>query len=365
MRRTPLFQQHADLGARMVDFAGWQMPVQYSGVLDEHRAVRSAAGIFDLSHMGELIVTGVQALNGLQAVTTNDLTHLAQGQVQYTLLCRPDGGIIDDVLIYRLDAGYMIVANAANVEKDARWLAEHLPAGAHLENRSGETALVAVQGPLAGKILQAVTPVNLATLYGFECVNGTVADVDTLISRTGYTGEDGFELYVRSFQAQAVWNALMRVGKPLGMVPVGLGARDTLRLEARLPLYGNDIDETTTPLEAGLGFFVRLSKGEFMGREALLRQKEAGVTRRLVAFMVEGRGIPRKGYPLLAPAGQEIGVVTSGSFSPTLGRDIGMGYVAMEYAEPGSGIQVSVRGKARPAEVIKGRFVPSNVRRRP
>ncbi len=348
----------------MVEFGGWEMPVQYTGVLDEHRTVRTKAGMFDLSHMGELLVSGPDALEALQAVTTNDLTSLKEGEAQYTLLCRPSGGIVDDILVYRLDEGYLLVVNAANTEKDVAWLREHLQGDVALEDQTETTALIAVQGPESERIVQSLTEADLNGLYSFEWMKATVAGVDSIISRTGYTGEDGFELYFPTEAAVGMWRALLEAGAPMGLIPVGLGARDTLRLEARLTLYGNDIDEETTPLEAGLAFFVKFDKPDFLGREALLIRKNRGVARRLVAFVVEGRGIPRHGYPLLDEQGNQIGVVTSGSFSPTLEKDIGMGYVVTDQAKPGNKIQVDIRGKGRPAEIIKGRFLTGRTRRR-
>ena len=364
LKRTPLYDVFKAAVAKMVEFGVWEMPVHYSGVLVEHRTVRTKAGMFDLSHMGELMVSGPDAMQALQAVTTNDLSTLEEGRAQYSILCLPNGGIIDDILVYRLPEGYLLVVNAANTEKDIKWLQEQLKGDVKLEDRSAETALIAVQGPLAEEILQKLTSISLDELYSFEWTSGDVAGVACMISRTGYTGEDGYELYFAAERAVKVWEALMEVGTPLGMVPVGLGARDTLRLEARLTLYGNDIDETTTPLEAGLGFFVKLDKPEFIGREALLAQREEGVPRRLVAFVMEGRGIPRKGYPIRDEQGNEIGVVTSGSFSPTLEKDIGMGYVKASLADAGSRIFIDIRGKYRPAEIIKGRFVQGHTRRR-
>lgn len=365
LRHTPLNEVHKAAGARMVEFGGWEMPVQYSGVLVEHRAVRTKAGLFDLSHMGELFVSGPEAFDALQAVTTNDLSTLEVGQAQYTLLCVPSGGILDDILVYRQAEGYLLVVNAANTHKDLAWLQENLKGDVRVEDRGPQTALIALQGPLAEQILQSVTSATMDGLYGFEWMDGNVAGVPSIISRTGYTGEDGFELYFPSDEAASVWEALMAAGTPLGMLPVGLGARDTLRLEARLTLYGNDIDEGTTPFEAGLGFFVKLDKPNFIGRESLLAQKEAGVSRRLVAFVVEGRGIPRPGYSICDEQGTPIGTVTSGSFSPTLEKDIGMGYVKTSVAKPGSRLFIDIRGKARPAGIIKGRFVQGHTKRRP
>jgi aminomethyltransferase len=364
-KRTPLHGVHIAAGAKMIEFAGWEMPVQYTGVLEEHRAVRCAAGLFDLSHMGELVLSGPDALATVQAVTSNDASGLEPGQAQYSLLCRPEGGIVDDVLVYRRDRDYYLVVNAANVEKDTAWLSRHLQGRTSLTDLSAETALIAVQGPQAAAIVQQVTAANLADLYAFEWTAGDVAGHAAMISRTGYTGEDGFELFLPASAAQAAWQALLEAGKPLSLQPVGLGARDTLRLEARLTLYGNDIDESTTPLEAGLGYFVRFEKGDFIGRAALLAQKERGVERRLVAFVGRERGIPRHGYSLVSEAGEVIGKVTSGSFAPTLQRDIGLGYVQTAYAAPDTCIGVDIRGKVKPVEVIKGRFVQANMRRRP
>lgn len=363
-KRTPLYDTHTKAGAKLIEFGGWDMPVQYSSVLEEHKAVRNRAGMFDLSHMGELLISGVDALSALQGVTTNDLSQLEVGQAQYNLLCRPDGGIVDDVLIYRRPGDYYVVVNAANIEKDVNWLKTHLQGQATLTDLSSETALIAVQGPLSGRIIQAVVSENISQLYAFEFMECTAAGIKAMISRTGYTGEDGFELYFSAEAAPALWQALTKAGAPLGMLPVGLGARDTLRLEARLTLYGNDIDDTTTPLEAGLSYFVKFDKGSFIGREALLAQKASGVQRRLVGFVVEGRGIPRHGYTLQSLEGENIGTVTSGSFAPSLEKDIGLGYVASQYAASGTRIQIDIRGKARPAEIVKGRFVESHTRRR-
>jgi len=365
-KRTPLYDIHVAAGARIIDFAGWQMPVQYTGVLEEHRGVRSRAGLFDLSHMGELFFSGPKALAALQQLTTNDVSLLTVGQAQYSLLCRDDGGIVDDVIIYRLNEGYMMVVNAANIDKDVAWISARLPAGATMEDRSDNTALIAIQGPSAAAIMQKCTEYPLDNLYAFEAAQAKIGDAEVLLSRTGYTGEDGFEVYIYdNTYASVIWESLMKAGEPEGLLPVGLGARDTLRLEARLTLYGNDIDETTSPLEAGLGFFIRFDKGDFIGRAALAAQKAEGLKRRLVAFNVAGRGIPRHGYALYSPSGAQIGQVTSGSYAPSLERDIGMGYVLTKFATPGSLIAVDVRGKARPAEIVKGRFMPANTRRRP
>ncbi|HHT27496.1 MAG TPA: glycine cleavage system aminomethyltransferase GcvT [Firmicutes bacterium] len=364
-KRTPLYEAHVAAGARMIEFAGWEMPVQYTGVLEEHKTVRRYAGLFDLSHMGELFISGPDALEALQYLTTNDAAKIDVGQAQYSLLCLPTGGIVDDIVIYRLEDGYMVVVNAANSDKDVEWIQSRLRGDVTFENRSANTALLAVQGPLAAEILAKLTTTDLDALYSFEACRGQVAGVDAIISRTGYTGEDGFELYFDDQYAVQLWTELLRVGTPLGMAPVGLGARDTLRLEAKLSLYGNDLDENTTPLEAGLSYFVRFEKEEFIGREALLEQKAEGIRRKLVGFVMQERGIPRHGYPLLSASGEKVGVVTSGSVSPSTGKEIGLGYVQSELAVPGETIYVEMRGKARAAEIIKGRFVAAKTRRRP
>ncbi|MFS8534071.1 MAG: glycine cleavage system aminomethyltransferase GcvT [Limnochordales bacterium] len=367
-KRTPLYEEHLASGARMIDFAGFRMPVEYSGILEEHRAVRSAAGLFDLSHMGEIKVGGPGAAAFLDWAMTNRIADMEPGQARYSLMCKPDGGIVDDVVVYRRDGDFLVVVNAANIAKDFQWL-DYLrrawpgeggspvrPEDVILEDLSDATALLAVQGPRSLEILTRLTDAPLAAVAPFRFIEGKVDGYPALISRTGYTGEDGFELYVAPEAAVPLWRALLLAGKDLGLVPVGLGARDTLRLEMRFPLYGNDIDESTTPLEAGLGFAVKLDKDAFVGKEALVRQAAQGVARRLVGFRMIGRGIPRQGYPLLA-GDREVGRVTSGTMSPTLGEPIGMGYVAAEYASPGQELAVEIRGRSIPCQVVKGRFV--------
>lgn len=371
-RRTPLNAVHRSLGARLFEFAGWEMPVQYTGVLEEHRAVRAAGGLFDLSHMGELWLTGPDALMALQAVTTNDAAALAPGQAQYTFLCRDDGGILDDLIVYRCDAGfladgpaepgYLLIVNAANITRDAEWIRAHLPAGATLTDRSAATALVALQGPVAERVVAPLAEMRLSELKPFRAAHAALNGARVWLSRTGYTGEDGFEIYSRAEEAEHVWSALYEAGRPKGVLPVGLGARDTLRLEMRYTLYGNDIDETTTPLEAGLGAYVKWVKPAFIGKEALARQQADGVRRRLVGFIMVDRAIPRRHYPILG-AGEPIGAVTSGSVSPTLGSEIGMGYVAAGWEEPGTTLHIDVRGKPRAARVHQGPFVLPHNRR--
>lgn len=367
-KRTPLYEEHVAGGARMIDFAGFRMPVEYTGILEEHKAVRSAAGLFDLSHMGEIRVGGPGAAAFLDWAVTNRVADMEPGQARYALLCRPDGGIVDDVVIYRRAGDFLVVVNAANIAKDFQWL-EQLrrglpaeggpqlaPGDVELEDLSDETALIAIQGPRSQEILARLTGAPLGSVGSFRFIEDSVDGHAAIISRTGYTGEDGFELYVKPEAAVPLWRALLQAGKDMGLVPVGLGARDTLRLEMRFPLYGNDIDETTTPLEAGLGFAVKLDKEAFVGKDALLKQQAEGVARRLVGFRMVGRGIPRHGYPLFAGE-REIGHVTSGSPSPSLGEPIGMGYVKAEYASPGQELAVGIRGKPVACQVIKGRFV--------
>ena len=363
LKRTPLYEAHKALGARLIEFGGWEMPVQYSGILEEHRAVREKAGIFDLSHMGEIAVTGPQAFSMVQKVTTNDASTLEEGQVQYSVFCRPTGGIVDDLLVYRRRNGFWLVVNASNSDKDHNWLLANALPGANIANESEQTALIGVQGPLAARIVQPVVTADIQHLGYYHFIEADVLGSPAVVSRTGYTGEDGFELYVRPEVARAVWDQLFEIGAPLGMKPVGLGARDTLRLEMKYTLYGNDIGEETNPLEAGLGWVVRFDKGDFIGREALLAIKEAGgPSRRLVGFELEGRGVPRHGYTLWAGA-EAIGEVTSGTVSPTLNRGIGTGYVRTPFAKPGAAIDVDIRGQRQPARVIRTPFVPSSVNR--
>ena len=355
-RRTPLHAAHRKLGARMIEFGGWEMPVQYTGILEEHRAVRARAGLFDVSHMGEVEVAGRGALDAVQRLVTNDASKLAPGGAQYAVLCLPDGGIVDDVIYYRLgDDRFFFCVNAANQETDFAWMKEE-GKGATVTNRSDDFALVALQGPRAAAILEPLTPAGLAALRPFTAVETPVAGIPLLLSRTGYTGEDGFELYVAPGRAEALWEHLLEAGRPEGLVPVGLGARDTLRLEKGLMLYGNDIDRTTTPLEAGLGWVVKLDKGDFLGREALVRQKEAGIRRRLVGLEMEGPAIPRHGYPLFHD-GRSIGTVTSGTRSPMLGRGIALGYVEASAAAAGTRLEVEIRGRRHAAKVVRPPFV--------
>ncbi|MEN8374675.1 MAG: glycine cleavage system aminomethyltransferase GcvT [Gemmatimonadota bacterium] len=357
LRATPLDAEHARLGAKMVPFAGYSMPVHYStGIVAEHNAVRTAAGLFDVSHMGELYVSGPGALALIQYVSTNDASALDVGQAQYTALCREDGGVLDDCLVYRLSDAYLIVVNASNLDKDREWIRGHAAAfEVAIDDRSERTALLALQGPRAAEILASITTVDLDAVGYYRFAEGAVGGRPALVARTGYTGEDGFELYVANEDAAAVWRALLEKGSAAGLLPAGLGARDSLRLEVGYALYGNDLDEEHTAIESGLGWVVKPDKGDFVGRDALVREKAEGAVRRLVGFRLSERGIPRPGYPL--QVGEEVvGRVTSGVHSPSLGCGVGLGYVAREHAAKGALIDVIIRGKPVPAEIERPPF---------
>ncbi len=356
MKQTPLTARHRAMGAKMVEYAGFEMPVQYTGLVEEHLTVRSSVGIFDLTHMGEFEVTGPGALDTVNRLGSNDASQLKVGEIQYTCLTNERGGIIDDILAYRTEQGFLLVVNAANTAKDYAWIEQNLQPGTELVDRSGEVTLIAIQGPKSPPLVEEVLGVSVAELRNYTFMEPEYKGVKVLLSRTGYTGEDGFELYFPNAFAEELWDAFLAQGEKYGVKPVGLGARDTLRLEARMPLYGNDIDEDTTPLEAGLGRFVKLHK-EFTGRDVLLKQKEEGLQRKLVAFTMLDRGIPRQGYPLLSLDGEEIGAVTSGTHSPSLGYPIGMGYVRIDLAKPDTEIRVQIRNKLARAKIIKRRFL--------
>ena len=351
---TPLADRHIALGAKLVEFAGWLMPLQYAGILEEHRAVRARAGLFDLSHMGELFVEGEQAGAGLAYALVSDPRALAIGRAQYSMICAPEGGVLDDLIVYRLGSErFLIVANASNAAVVSDALAERL-AGfrAVIDDRSLATALVAIQGPLSASVLAPLTDVDLGGLRYYAIAEGRVAGAAALLARTGYTGEDGFEVIVDLAHATVVWDALYEAGAPLGVVPVGLGARDTLRLEAGMPLYGNELGRDNTPFEAGLGRVVKLDKeGDFVGRAALERAQADGPRKKLVGLIVRGRGIARHGYPVFVGE-RATGVVTSGTLSPTLGEPIAMAYVAPSDAEPGTIVAVGIRDQRVPAEVV-------------
>jgi aminomethyltransferase len=351
MKSTPLTPVHEALGAKMVEFAGYAMPIQYSGIKDEHQAVREAVGLFDVSHMGEFIFKGPEAPALMQRVTSNNIHRLQPGQAQYSCLPNAHGGIVDDLIVYRLEDGnWMLVVNAANIEKDWKWIERFNMTDVEAHNVSDKTALLALQGPKAVDVLEAVTDedVDVEGLKFYTFMKATVAGCDNvLISATGYTGSGGYELYCENRHAEALWNALMEAGAEFGIKPCGLAARDTLRLEMGYCLYGNDIDDTTNPLEAGLGWITKLKAedNDFVGKEEILERKEAGVTRKLVGFVLQERGIPRKDCPIENASGERIGTVTSGTMGPTVGKAIGLGYVATEHAEPGSSIHIRIRNK--------------------
>ncbi len=363
LKRTPLHAAHVRLGARMIPFGGWDMPVQYAGIVEEHRTVRSAVGCFDVSHMGEFDFRGPDAARALQRVTTNDVSTLEVGQVQYALLCYENGGIVDDLTLYRLaDDHYMMTVNASNIEKDWAWVSRHLEGRVEAKNVSEETGLIAVQGPHAERLVGRLADVDVPAIGYYHFRQGRLAGAPAIISRTGYTGEDGFELYLRAADTERVWERLLSDGKPDGVAPIGLGARDTLRLEMKYALYGNDIDETTNPLEAGLGWVVKPAKGPFVGKDAIERVRAAGPARRLVGFEMVERAVARHGYPILHD-GASVGVVTSGSYGPSVDKYIGIGYVPTALAAVGSTMAVEVRGRGQAARVVKTPFHPPRVKR--
>lgn len=350
--RTALHQEHLGLGARMAPFAGWEMPIQYEGVMAEHAAVRTAAGLFDVSHMGEVEISGARAEAFLDRLTPNAVSRLVTGQAHYTALLTRTGTFIDDLLIYRLASGrFLLVVNAANAAKDLEWIQEQAGDEVEVQDVSHRYALLALQGPRAAGILGRTLERDVTELKSFHFTVDTLAAGQCLISRTGYTGEDGFEIYLPPEEAPAMWRRILKEGQTDGLLPVGLGARDTLRLEAALPLYGQDIDDAHTPLAAGLKFIVKLDKGDFIGRDALLVQQQEGPGERLTGFAITGRGIARHGH-LVQVAGQVAGTVTSGTHSPTLERAIGMVYLPVEHREKGTRLSVEIRGKEVEAEVV-------------
>jgi aminomethyltransferase len=354
MKEIALNNLHVSLGAKMVPFAGFMMPVSYSGINEEHDTVRNKVGVFDVSHMGEFILKGADALDLIQRVTSNDASKLTDGKVQYSCLPNETGGIVDDLLVYRIDEKtYMLVVNASNIDKDWNWISERNTKGVEMHNISDRTSLLAVQGPLAAQALQSLTDMDLAGMEYYTFKKGVFAGCENVIvSATGYTGAGGFEIYFENGQAEKIWNAVFEAGSAFGIKPAGLGCRDTLRLEMGFCLYGNDIDDTTSPLEAGLGWITKFTK-EFTNSAALKKQKEDGVIRKLVGFEMIDRGIPRHDYTIHDESGQEIGVVTSGTQSPSLGKAIGMAYVKKDYSSIGSTIFVKVRDKLLKANVVK------------
>jgi len=352
LKRTALNAAHKAAGAKMVDFAGWEMPVEYSGIVQEHLAVRTRAGLFDVSHMGEIELRGPLALALVQHLTPNDASRLEDNQAQYTALTYPEGSAVDDCLIHRINREhYLLCVNAANTEKDFEWIVRHNSLGVQVENTSSNYAQLAIQGPRAAAILAKATALDLASLryYGFR--RATCCGVEGILARTGYTGEDGFEFYFPPPESERVWNELLEAGRPEGLIPAGLGARNTLRLEAAYPLYGRELDRETTLLEANLGWICKLDKGEFVGRESLLRQRENGVRKKLVGFEMLDRGIARDDYAVWME-GQRIGRVTSGSYAPYLKKNIGLAYVPPSFAEVGRTIEIEIRGKLVPARQV-------------
>ncbi|MEX0811694.1 MAG: glycine cleavage system aminomethyltransferase GcvT [Chitinophagales bacterium] len=360
MKKTALTQKHIDLGAKMVEFAGYSMPVIYSSINEEHNTVRNAVGVFDVSHMGEFLITGEKALDLLQKISSNDASKMTPGKAQYSCLPNGKGGIVDDFLTYMIDENkYYLVVNASNIEKDWNWISSQNDMGVEMKNLSDETTLLAVQGPKATETLQKLTDINLGDIpyYNFTVGKFTGVD-DVIISATGYTGAGGFELYIPNAAAEKVWDAVFEAGKEFGIKPIGLGARDTLRLEKGFCLYGNDIDDTTSPLEAGLGWITKLKKeADFIDKDFLKKQKAEGINRKLVAFEMTERGIPRKDYPILDSEGNEIGKVTSGTQSPTLGKAIGLGYVKTEFSELDTEIKIAIRNRQIAAKIVKLPFV--------
>ncbi len=357
LRRTPLYEQHRRHGGRLVEFAGFEMPVQYTSILDEHKAVRERAGLFDVSHMGQIHLSGADAVATVERLVTCPVASLRPGRVRYGCLCNEEGGVVDDVTVYRLSEDELFLCvNAANVEKDYRWVVRHAPASVKVADRSPETALLALQGPASPAVLGRVADADLAGLRRFRFARARLAGVDCLVSRTGYTGADGFEIYLETPGAAALWEALLDAGRQEEVVPAGLGARDTLRLEAAFPLYGHELSDETSPLEARLDRFVKLAEGGFLGAVAIARRRDAGHPRLLAGFELEGRGVARAEYPI-ADGGREVGAVTSGAPSPTLGKSIGLGYVPPPLAELGAHFDVVIRGRPVRARVVETPFV--------
>lgn len=362
LKRTPFYNLHEEAGAKLIDFGGFEMPVQYDSIRQEHNAVRESVGVFDVSHMGEFFITGPEALDLIQYVTVNDASTLKAGKAQYTAMCYEDGGIVDDLIVYMLDGNhFMLVVNASNIDKDFEWIDEHNSFEAELVNKSDDYCLLAVQGPKSVETLQKITETDLSAIGFYRFEMGDLAGFDDIVlSGTGYTGEKGFEIYFDKNEAdpEKIWNAIMEAGSEFDIEPCGLGARDTLRLEMGFALYGNDITKDTHPLEARLGWLTKLDKGDFVGRDALKKAKENGFSRKLVGFVIEDkRSIPRKGYTIVDEEENEIGFVTSGSRSITLGKNIGMGYVSIDHAEEGNTIYIQIRNRKAEAVVKKPPFL--------
>lgn len=365
VKKTALYATHEKSGGKIIDFAGWALPVQYEGIIQEHEAVRNAAGLFDVSHMGEVKAEGKNAFDFVQNLVTNDISVLENHQVIYTLMCYPNGGVVDDLLVYKINnEDFLLVINASNVDKDYKWMQDNSSNfNVKLSNISNELSEVALQGPKAQDILQKIVNVNLSDIKFFYFNDNVLINgMKCLISRTGYTGEDGFEIYTENKNIEKVWSLVMEAGKSQGLKPTGLGCRDTLRFEACLPLYGNEISQDISPLEAGLGFFVKLAKDNFIGKDALVKQKADGLKRKLVGFEMKDKGIPRHGYEVLGN-GEKIGFVTTGYFSPTLKKNIGLALVSADYSALGTEISIVVRNKTLKAEVISKKFYSKNYKK--
>ena len=365
VKKTPLYNRHKLLGAKMAPFAGWYMPVRYSGGLEEHKAVRRKAGIFDVSHMGEIEIKGLSALDIVQMVTTNDASALIDGQAQYSIICNESGGIVDDILTYRIGSdSFMLCVNASNIEKDFAWIKAKARqirdyADTEIINSSDNYSQLAVQGPEAVNILNRLTDFDLQSIPSFHFKFVTICGVEALFSRTGYTGEDGFEIYLSPENVERVWDAVIDGGKPFGLQPIGLAARDTLRLEMKYSLYGNDLDDSTTPYEADLGWVVKPDGKDFIGKKALLKQRDGGIKRKLACFEILGKGIARQGYDIQIDE-KPVGTITSGTISPTLGVGIGMGYIQSDFAGEGQEVDIIVRSKKVKARVVKPPFIKKN-----
>lgn len=353
--KTALYDKHVALGAKMVPFAGYIMPIQYHSINREHRKVRESVGVFDVSHMGEFIIRGVGAEDFINRMTVNNVHKLKVNRAQYTAMLKDHGGIIDDLLVYRYEDRFMIVANAANREKDFNWLADHLPEGVELIDESDNTTLLAVQGRHAPEVVGRLTDADLDEIKYYRFIEGEINGHPATISRTGYTGEDGFELYFDNSYAEDIWDTVLEAGRDFDIEPVGLGARDTLRMEMKFALYGNDIDESTNPIEAGLGWITKSAKGPFIGREAVLKIKEQGITRKLIGFVLEGKAIPRQNYPCYQ-GDRKVGHVTSGCWSPSLDKGIGLAYLAKEYTAVDTRFEIEIRNKRVPAVVVETPF---------
>lgn len=357
LKKTPLYEAHVRHEGKLVPFAGFEMAVQYpTGINAEHRAVRNEAGLFDVCHMGEFVIRGPQALDLIQKITVNDASKLAVWQVQYSAMCLENGGIIDDLLVYRGPDHYMLVVNASNKEKDLAWVEKQAEAfDVEVDDQSDATALLAIQGPKTAEIVQSLTDTKLEEIGYYRFARGSVAGIDGIISRTGYTGEDGFELYIPAGDGMKLWNSLMEAGADKGLIPTGLGCRDSLRLEMGYALYGNDLDEEHTPLESSLAWITKLDKGDFIGRDVLVKQKEEGVARKLVGFKLTEKGFPRHGYPITS-GDEDVGIVTSGVVSPSLGVGVGMGYLPTDLSRAGTEIGIRIRNKIIPAVVQRPPF---------